>query len=300
MSQHDLGIPVDAQRSYAVCVSNAPLDRDLTLYQVPEKPLFKYLSLAAGQKSLDRLRALVIDGKAFFSSPADFNDPFDTFPIIEGPKSRVKAELSVRRAFRRADRLLPPEQRAYAKAASKRPLTRGSLATFQTGMADSARRTAIETGVFCLSERNDSVLMWGHYADSHQGVCIEFDINAVGLTPSALTPLHLLFKVKYQSERPVIRHLFGPGAGEEVMDAFRTKAAFWEYEQEWRAIEMHGARQLFDFRPSMVRSIILGANCSPSHTNAIREMVGGTSIKLTRVVPSAEDFGLSIVSEPTA
>ena len=28
--------------------------------------------------------------------------------------------------------------------------------------------------VSCFSERNDSILMWGHYADKHKGVCIGY------------------------------------------------------------------------------------------------------------------------------
>ncbi|KNE87154.1 hypothetical protein PSTG_19467, partial [Puccinia striiformis f. sp. tritici PST-78] len=30
-------------------------------------------------------------------------------------------------------------------------------------------------GIFCLSEKPDSELMWSHYADSHQGFVIEFE-----------------------------------------------------------------------------------------------------------------------------
>ena len=33
--------------------------------------------------------------------------------------------------------------------------------------------------VFCLSELDDSVLMWSHYADQHQGVVLGFDTEAM-------------------------------------------------------------------------------------------------------------------------
>jgi hypothetical protein len=36
--------------------------------------------------------------------------------------------------------------------------------------------------VYCLSEVCDSSLMWAHYADSHQGVCLEFDALAAPFT----------------------------------------------------------------------------------------------------------------------
>lgn len=33
--------------------------------------------------------------------------------------------------------------------------------------------------IACLSEINSSSLMWGHYADSHKGFCLEYDISSV-------------------------------------------------------------------------------------------------------------------------
>ena len=33
----------------------------------------------------------------------------------------------------------------------------------------------LNIGILCLSEVRDSILMWGHYTDSHQGFVIGFD-----------------------------------------------------------------------------------------------------------------------------
>lgn len=33
--------------------------------------------------------------------------------------------------------------------------------------------------IACFSEQNSSTLMWGHYADSHKGFCLEYDFQAV-------------------------------------------------------------------------------------------------------------------------
>lgn len=50
--------------------------------------------------------------------------------------------------------------------------------------------------VGCLSEKNDSILMWSYYGDKHRGVCIEFEVPE--------DKSHL-FKVEYKSERPKIQ-----------------------------------------------------------------------------------------------
>lgn len=33
--------------------------------------------------------------------------------------------------------------------------------------------------IACFSEQNSSTLMWGHYADSHKGFCLEYDFQAI-------------------------------------------------------------------------------------------------------------------------
>lgn len=33
--------------------------------------------------------------------------------------------------------------------------------------------------IACFSEKNDSTLMWGHYADCHRGFCLEYDFKSV-------------------------------------------------------------------------------------------------------------------------
>ena len=57
----------------------------------------------------------------------------------------------------------------------------------------------------CFSERNNSLLMWGHYADNHRGICIKFKSLPYGahyllpLVSDYSLPFH---KVNYKDERP--------------------------------------------------------------------------------------------------
>src|SRR5262249_53331053 len=51
-------------------------------------------------------------------------------------------------------------------------------------------------GVLCLSECPDDILLWSHYADSHRGLCLEFDVAGY----SEVFPR--LHAVKYQDEYP--------------------------------------------------------------------------------------------------
>jgi len=53
-------------------------------------------------------------------------------------------------------------------------------------LADKAQRQQVktfsrafdsETGLLCFSGNWTSPLLWGHYADSHKGICIGFDLS---------------------------------------------------------------------------------------------------------------------------
>lgn len=97
--------------------------------------------------------------------------------------------------------------------------------------------------ITCFSKRNDSILMWSHYGDSHRGVCFEFDDDRD------------IFKdVIYQDERPyfdfktiVARILMADYKGEDckldedkykdiLSKPFYIKQNDWNYEQELRCI----------------------------------------------------------------
>ncbi len=97
------------------------------------------------------------------------------------------------------------------------------------------------TYVVCLSTKNDSILMWSHYADSQQGICIEYDFNQ--WTADSLQR-KLLFPVLYTDEPVNTSELFDKDAhtiskypvDEAVLCAAINKASIWNYENEWRLV----------------------------------------------------------------
>lgn len=111
-------------------------------------------------------------------------------------------------------------------------------------------------GIICLSETPSSSAMWGHYADSHKGVCLSFHIpkddfslitnneDILELFQAGISPSRLLLQVKYGIKRyhyPKIVHV--PNSIEEDMEIYahdmelaRTKSDEWQYEKEWRLI----------------------------------------------------------------
>lgn len=84
-----------------------------------------------------------------------------------------------------------------------------------------------QTRVFSMSERNDSILMWSHYAYHHQGICIEYDYS------NSKSLLEFLQPVNYSNELFKILNLNSLNSS-SIMMALLFKSIEWGYEKEWR------------------------------------------------------------------
>ena len=106
----------------------------------------------------------------------------------------------------------------------------------------------------CLTENNDNMLMWSHYANSHKGICVEYDLKKIIDDPYKI--VGHLFPVIYSKSRMIRRNIDSlirsqsdlnkaiaehyVYDGEEPLDdllpLFLFKDSVWQYENEWRII----------------------------------------------------------------
>lgn len=120
------------------------------------------------------LERTLLQNQMYFSSPASFNDPFDSkvTPSFDGTPEQKRAHM---------------ERLALLKFGSNS--TEDAKTTIEAALADpkfhersyeAFRETEINTlGIYCLSEKRDDILMWSHYADSHRGVCLILALSAM-------------------------------------------------------------------------------------------------------------------------
>jgi hypothetical protein len=87
--------------------------------------------------------------------------------------------------------------------------------------------------VCCFSKNMDNLLMWSHYADSHRGVCLEWEVDEKQVE-------RLLHNVKYENNLTIINKVERYESGHLLLDS-NTNAKFllqkfkvWEYEEELR------------------------------------------------------------------
>jgi hypothetical protein len=130
------------------------------------------------------------------------------------------------------------------------------LQTIWKNYITEVRKNTSETiKITCFSERNDSSLMWSHYANKHFGFCIEYDFTYnVDSSKKDLQFLQeLLFPVFYSNNRPIItktmlddvknrdyyleNNIMGKFM-EEIYCTLLCKSRDWAYEKEWRAFHL--------------------------------------------------------------
>jgi len=112
----------------------------------------------------------------WFSSPLDFNDPFDCkVNLYYGRKKKEIAHNLLK--------ILTPER--SAGILEDEDLFR-KLLSKPRALEDVLNKISHYTfgeklGVCCFSERKDHILMWSHYAANHSGVCLQFNTARRGI-----------------------------------------------------------------------------------------------------------------------
>lgn len=243
-------------------------------------------------------RLSILDDRLIrFSQPAVFNDPFEFLPYIKSINTDGEFQEALESAANNDHSELYESLQAQAKLhISKEEFHRylnAALLNFgplgkqlMAALAPHAQINLYEAwnkhiGVLCLSEKNDDLLMWAHYADSHKGFVVEFDSESdfFDRRLSENDSLRALRKVIYSSKRPAIT-LSQP----KEEDFFLTKSDHWEYEAEWRMMipladatksidTGGGAICLFEFPKDAIKSIVFGAKMPEEISRSMMDKV---------------------------
>lgn len=239
-------------------------------FEPPPRSLFKYISLS-NENRWTWLEDIVVRHRIFLSSPSDFNDPFDCAPTLSSPKTAIAWEVTSKRYIQRIEREFGANEARAVRAGLKKLSNRDKLRLLN----EASRLSAEQTGIYCLTELSDNVLMWSHYADNHKGVCVEFRIDS-----HPISHIHAVARVFYQTERPELPILRIDDDENRTYDALRTKAEFWAYEKEWRLMLAGAARKSMDIPKNVVASIILGARCTQETAARVEQIAAQSSSSL--------------------
>jgi hypothetical protein len=213
----------------------------------------------------------------WFAKPTSLNDPFDGKIPFD---SRLTAEAvkKFRPTLARYNGLSKKNAERNLRQVIGRngQIDQGFLKVWRTVLGQASKKLE-DSGVFCLSECNSSILMWSHYADSHKGFCVEFERNP----DNDLGDYNKTCRVKYGTKYPIINPL-DPKAYDYK---FFWKASGWKYEREWRLWNEQGDVAV----PLSVKisAIIFGLKMTAKHKSVIREILPDIQCRQCTKIPNS-------------
>ncbi|MEL1241091.1 DUF2971 domain-containing protein [Flavobacterium flavipallidum] len=146
-------------------------------------------------------------------------------------------------------------------------------------------------GILSLTQTNDNITMWSHYAQNHEGFVIEFDSENEFFNKkrNKNDSLGYLREVKYTVERPNMELISFQGSENEfiehiISNILYNKSQKWSSEQELRLIyNLKNSNKklivneqeifLFNFPTSAIKNIFIGVNATNILKNKLENII---------------------------
>ena len=243
-----------------------------------DRPNRVYKYRAFSHHTLDML----VEDRLHFADPSTFNDPLDTKPTLDPDidnsalervleqlvVQRVEAELQAAaktiryKGPKTLDHIARQSQSAFRRriedlryhATNPEITAADPLQLLLAAEVEAELLRRYDKGIVALGTRADCPLMWSHYGDQHNGICIGYSI------PDDAT----VHRVRYDAP-PLVKAslveamLDGVASARDQVDeaVLLRKAPDWKYESEWRLIGERGAQD----NPLELSEVVFGLRC---------------------------------------
>jgi hypothetical protein len=236
-------------------------------------PQFVYRMRSINRFLFDSL----INGEMWFSNPEDFNDPFDC-------DINMKIQNSTHKKIQ-----------TYFGTYLKKHFTSNELRNiniknisredFEILINKVAKKVTHRKGIACFMSNCDNLLMWAHYADSHKGICLKFDVleDTTFFSPAK--------KVNYNKNYPEYDYL--TNKNDFVNQMFFTKSEEWIYEGEVRVLKEKKAN--YKFNAKCLKEVIFGCKTPENDKKTLIKIIKNyyPETKLTQAVKNESMFSLN-------
>ena len=266
---------------------------------IPPQFLYRYRS-ANTNYFAEEIRRAIHGKEIYLTSISNLNDPFEALPFVakNTPKEVREYLAKFEKLFGKGVAITGTD---FGKLSEDLGFKKSRLRKVVGPSLESANHTISflrasiqhlrkHTKVACLSERWDSLLMWGHYGQSHTGVCVEYAPKLEIAARERVAPLAM----EYAEQRPTVTYIelmeHSAQAKNEnkdnIFDMERVERTFnsiamtkpkdWEYEKEWRIMDVSDALAGYSRVAALEpKSILIGANHSPATLEIVRKVVSG-------------------------
>lgn len=244
----------------------------------------------------DYHKQILSDGTIFFTSAEKFNDPFDSSVPLRydyGTDEQIidlyKRHLHMMNPTYSADYLQKLAIEFFDKKLINDPQKIKENVKFQNEWAKS------KYGIFVLTTEFQNILMWSHYADSHRGICVRFNIDKFRnyiendcIKKDLIITWH---KVTYENKYPLLNP-FELDDTEVVMKPLTVKADDWKYENEYRFILFDKPNTLLKLPSGIIDLVFCGCKMDDINKNEIINIAKGNSISVIQTKLKENYFGL--------
>lgn len=137
-------------------------------------------------------------------------------------------------------------------------------------------------GITCFSQVDSDLLMWGHYANSHRGICVEYDASSFIKCDEKIKGFK---EVHYDTKILKPRDMSITALNEAAEKVLYRKSKGWTYEHEVRAIVtgVEPGDQGVTWSAPTPKSIRLGLKASERLEQDIKKLAREKDIELYRM-----------------
>ena len=231
---------------------------------------FKYRSLD-NKKEFEEIKDSLIDNKLVFSSPNNFNDPFDSAFWVQNKGTKEEWEEHLFWLD------LDEEDVRYFLNKELKKIGENTYVDSKNIPSKDYRNTFRKSiHILSLSQINDNILMWSHYASNHKGICLCFkaELDDENLGFYFDSEFLLLSEVKYKKKFPDPINMFEINAT-SFIDFLTTKYTDWKYEKEWRLFAENTEENITfkHYKKDSLEGIIFGLYTQTDHIKEIYDIV---------------------------
>lgn len=225
------------------------------------KRLFSYRSIDDEEYELQNID----NGIAYFGKISNFNDPVEGMirkqKLIHGfsPFNDTDVIRAANILYQnvKSNWIIP----SWFADGMREALSRSSpweVFTELNNLIDKVDEYKNTLRVLCTTPTEMHSLMWAHYADSHRGICIEYEVDFSSL-PKGLASV----PVQYTNElKSYLASSFILSPEDLLSRLLFTKSSEWSYESEWRFVLHNGDESLDLDERFRVVSVTAGYKCS--------------------------------------
>jgi hypothetical protein len=234
------------------------------------KCIYKYRPLYNGDINNFTLNehtlSLLTRGELYFSSPREFNDPFDCWvPVFPSKITEEFVKNKMKEDSKFKEYIITEFNRDISSFVKyhNNPMIDYDLKT------RIHRKSLDDNLVCCFSTEHNNLLMWSHYAESHKGICLGIKcryknkvkyLDLISEKGKVEIPIESVnYSLDGKKEMPIPANMI---KNDIIKKNSYLKAKEWEYEKEIRAIitkEEVGSK-ILKLRKNSIKEIYFGIN----------------------------------------